>query len=105
MNVSTHNDSARNTPPMQEECPIPGVLQQPLELETVRFWQWRAPGTPACHSLAARLVLTPWMRNPAFEIVVDDVDVPLEQARAAHVERVFTSRDTVRYAWCTFGVL
>ncbi|EFE74132.1 predicted protein [Streptomyces filamentosus NRRL 15998] len=30
MNVSTHNGSARNTPPIQEECPIPDVLQQLL---------------------------------------------------------------------------
>ncbi|MFH8642540.1 hypothetical protein, partial [Streptomyces goshikiensis] len=30
VNVSTHTNSARNTPPIQEECPIPDVLQQPL---------------------------------------------------------------------------
>ncbi|MET8925801.1 hypothetical protein ACFWXZ_34825 [[Kitasatospora] papulosa] len=39
MNVSTHNGSARNTPPIEEECPIPGVLQQPLGDETLGYLQ------------------------------------------------------------------
>ncbi|MGW8784444.1 NaeI family type II restriction endonuclease [Streptomyces sp. NPDC055796] len=30
MNVSTHTDSARNTPPIQAKCPEPSLLQHPL---------------------------------------------------------------------------
>lgn len=46
VNVSTPNDSARNTPPIQEECPIPGVLQQPLVLQRAWSCRWRRQCDP-----------------------------------------------------------